>query len=401
MLGCATGGQYKCSRELSGRTFSFSYPFGTPSGRLATAWKAICAGHYARADAVLRDVVIDTPTEEVYILIDFNNMLKGIPGASESLLVKLLAHKGDEPEWKAFSARILAATGRYESAWESIQTLPESWLSRQRITDLAAWSRERGEASLQDIGWDAFILEDRNRLSSILDRFPEAWRDSEAFKTLSMARLALESPSEIDPDTLKDLDPEKAEAIRSWLGNRNRSLEDRLSEVLTELAKDPDNPKLNRRLYQLKKRWELSNLLPMFSDALRSEALTRVQFALLIAWQFPDIRLDSHSTPPVMVDLLDRKESSFVLPSLAIGLFPFIDMENHRFEADRVMTAEEIMTSILALAAQREITPCGESWETMKTCGFIPGSWELSSPVSGEEAADLLESLAWSSHGTS
>lgn len=400
LLSCATGiPPDTCTVKREMQAFSLVYPFPHLSGRSLHAWEAMCAGKLQKADIILREMVIDSPSPEITILIAVNELMMGRKKAAENLISRVREYESETPAWFYFRAMVMAMNDLHEDAWRSLIRLPASWMSQPGVRDLKKFIRVNGQNLLLELGWDAFILEDETRLASIVNRFPPEWGNDPPYVILSTALDALNSPETFDITRLESMREPYASAIRNWLSDQHISIEDRMTEVTRQLKASPEDETLHCRLYHLKKHWELANLPRMFADAYESPGLTRAQFGLLIAWQFPRIRLENQLLLPVVVDLLDRPESPYILPTLANEYFSFADPQTNRLEPDRFLHAEEVVSTLVNLAEATGYPICGSTWEELKSCGFFPPGWEPENTVTGESCTEILEKIAWNQNG--
>ena len=174
---------------------------------------------------------------------------------------------------------------------------------------------------------------------------------------------------------------------------------------LDRLTRRDSDPRFRRRLEEVKVLWNAANMPPQFQEALRSEAITRTDFATLLYWKVASIRFAQNvPAPPIAVDISDVPGRDEMVRAIAIGIFQ-VDPVTREVGPHRLVTASAF-TRLTARALLARGAACarqvgGETNELARAqkivaaCGLTQSVFSLlpDAPVSGSTAAEVLDEL--------
>lgn len=283
-------------------------------------------------------------------------------------------------------------SGRSELASRRSEALSERALDivERRFTD----ALERGR------------VEDAQRTLEILREWlgPEP-RVLDAELQLTVAQGDLEGELAL----LRELAPQSddIEWRRRWafleleIGDVRRGLE--TFEVLA--GEFPDDVELTDQLDRAKFLWRLQLLPPDIQDLARKAELDRADFAALLYWLIPQVRLNPLDRPPIATDILEHPRRQEILPVTDMGLLE-VNTTLHRFEPDAPVTRQMVLTAFLRLldVAEKDFSCLGRGeWRAVRgstsllcakaaQCRMIPEVAEClpAAPMSGAEALELF-----------
>lgn len=395
---CTSGTSFFCTLQHEGETYRFVNPVPENGGRLGAAWQAMCRGNTQKAEILLRDVAIDTPSREVNLLIAFNAFIKRQPAAEDTLLSLLGAWANPTPEILFCQAELLRFTNTPAEAWLQLSKLPDSWKSKKYVVDSLRRNEQRTMETWFTRGVEYFRQEHAENLADLLNDIPLNWPDDDRLTLLRAALKALRDPLQFEVSRLDGLEHSLKDEIIKWVQSRDKPLEWQLTEIQEELMKSPEDRDLLSKYRQLKKRWELKNLPPDFSEAVETAQLTRLELGLLIAWQCPDIRNQNLKELPIVQDLMERWEGPYLLATIANNYFPFVNEYSNLFEPDLLVTSDQVASTLGRLSAHYGMGDCGQTWESLMECGLVNERMSMDQLVHGTVVADILGHLVTVNH---
>lgn len=161
-------------------------------------------------------------------------------------------------------------------------------------------------------------------------------------------------------------------------------------------------PAYARRLEQLKRRWNEANLPPQFQLALKSEALTRAELAVLIYWKVASVRFARDlGEPPIAVDIADVSGRDELIRAAALSFFyvdpvtreigpgRLVNLAHFVRIATRILTMHGIPECAAGIAADHPERPVA----MLAACGASVEDISTDQPISGATAAKILERL--------
>ncbi len=417
LTGCATTVSAPVpSQRISAEEFRyvlpplFGYPLTVPlqtEGELKAAASGLAdsSNWAATEEAVAALLLRDPGLHPATLLLAQVEFL----GADYASAVALLGPVVDElPDYVA--AQLLL--GR---AAEKLGQLPRAYAayraSAPRINLASARAAQLKERALEIV---------YNRLADSLGR--GRLEDAET----NLARLKEWAPDE--PTTLRaergvavavgDLERELAVVgSLSELDPGERSLRERLAElelevgepstglrILQELSAEyPDDLDLADRLSEAKFVWRLVMLPKEAKDLVKSEELSRGEFASVLYWLFPEVRYSRASAGLIVNDIFEQTGREQIVRVVNLGLMS-VDLAMHRFYPERPVTRVEALTSFLSLMARSRPAPAclgahdpelgasvDATCEAAARCGLLTEAAEClpGGPLSGAAAAQL------------
>ncbi len=181
-----------------------------------------------------------------------------------------------------------------------------------------------------------------------------------------------------------------------------RSGLDTLQQLVTEF---PDETQLADQLRYAKFLWRLQLLPSHVQELRRKPELDRADFATLLYWLIPQVRLTRLDRPPIATDILDHPRRNEILPVTDLGLME-VDRSLHRFDPAAPVSRQMAFVAMLRLleisGRQFSCLTAGELSALRRTtslvcakaaqCRFIPEIADClpSAGVSGPEALALF-----------
>lgn len=137
---------------------------------------------------------------------------------------------------------------------------------------------------------------------------------------------------------------ERLAALEMEIGNVRSGL-----QILEKLvAEFPEEVALADQLDRAKFLWRLQ-LLPVHVQELERKAeLDRADFASLLYWLIPQVRLSQLDSPPIATDILDHPRRKEILPVTDLDLLQ-VDETLHRFEPTEPVTRQMALEAFLRL----------------------------------------------------
>jgi tetratricopeptide (TPR) repeat protein len=221
-------------------------------------------------------------------------------------------------------------------------------------------------------------------------------------KLIALGRFD-EARTEIDPlfaAGLTDRDDVQA-ALAEIDAGRGRYQEAivRLERLARRNASDPAHA---RRLEQIKRQWNEANLPPQFQYALKSEALTRAELAVLVYWKVAAVRFARDlGEPPIAVDIADVSGRDELIRAAALSFFN-VDPVTREIGPGRVVTRASFVRIATRILTMRGIPECAagvaadhpeRAAALLGACGASVEDLSADQPISGATAATILERL--------
>lgn len=284
-------------------------------------------------------------------------------------------------------AESLAARSSWDKAWAAMRTVPaiagREFVSRERdrIEESAVDALVRDAQALRA----AKRVDDAKRVAAKIalehPKFPDGYIETAhagamagdiegALTVLKRGRALFPSDQLILDTTLE---------IASGAGRWDAAL-----AAAEDLARI--DPSRKRALEEVRRKWSLSNAPDAVRRALDSQRLTRLDLAVLLWWQVPEIRNIAAGEAPIATDVLDRPEKTYLVRALALGLWS-VDAVTHAAHPDLAVSRRDL-GAILTRLTER-LAPGKES----KADGWIAASAEGSAnpdKLDGKTAADAL-----------
>lgn len=313
------------------------------------------------------------------------------------------------PEYLAcqlLRGRAAERRGQVTTAYSAFQRVAgRSELASRRSEDLFPRALEIVQLRLRD-ALDRGRIEDAESALAILQDWlgPDP-RSLDAELQIAVAKGDLEQELAIVRQLAIDSDErqiqERWAVLELEIGDVRTGLE-AFQQLVTEY---PEDLQLADELDHAKFLWRLQLLPPHVQELGRKTELDRADFATLLYWLIPQVRLSTLDRPPIATDILDHPRRKEILPVTDLDLL-WVDETLHRFDPSSAATRQMVYGAFLRLLdlADRQFSCLapGELQAVRKStsllcakaaqCRLIPEVADClpSAPISGSEALELF-----------
>lgn len=171
------------------------------------------------------------------------------------------------------------------------------------------------------------------------------------------------------------------------------------------LARREKDPRYAKRLEEVKEEWTAANMPPQYRKALKSEAISRDDFAVLLFWKVASIRFAQNlGSPTIAVDIGEVAGRDEIIRAIAAGVLT-VDPVTRRVNPNATVTAvafSRFAARVLLLRgascarqAPNNGGELGHSQAILAACGISDPSISLpaDAPISGRIAANVLDQI--------
>ena len=320
-------------------------------GELAALSTALRAGRLGEAERRWRDLGGGRrPVPEPVVL----------AGAEIAFLrqdaAESVARSGAGREGECWALRFVraegkAATGDLEGAWGTIRSIRGEEAERPAVRE----SRERiGAARIEsqvrvvDAGIAAGNLDEARKLAGrLVIEHPRSRLGYLAAARVALASRDVDAALAVLGQGLAVLPADRELLSASVESAAGAGRWQEALDAAEALAKV--DPSTAPKLEAIRAKWSMANAPEGVRRAAETTRLSRLDLAVLLWWQVPEIRSIPVDEPPIASDVLDRPEKAYIIRALALGLWN-VDPVSHAAKPETAVGRRELAGMLARLA---------------------------------------------------
>ena len=366
--------------------------------RFGDAWRAVVAGNFADARRRLAGIrAKDSAYAPAALAEAAIDLREGRVDAARAVVDRV------RPPYLAvevYDAEVAVAEGRTRLAYEQYKALaarPDAPpIAAQRVTDLQT-------RLFDDIYRAALTAPDEEAIAMLREALQVNPAAGAARILLAQKLVALrrfeDSRRELEPVLgTADVDRAEVQQVLAEVEVSRGKYEEAIARY-ERLVRRGSDPRLARRLDEIKTQFADANMPLQFKRAIEDESLTRADLAVLMYWQVASVRFAQNlPTPPIAIDISETPGRDELIRAIALGVYQ-VDPVTRRVNPASAVNAgglTRITARLLALRGgdcARGI-PQSDPSRILAACGITdPSLAGADLPVSGRTASMVMEQV--------
>lgn len=366
--------------------------------RFGDAWRAVVNGNFTDARKRLADIRAKDPAYAPAKLAEAAiDLREGRVDAARAIVDSV------RPPYLAvevYDAEVALAEGRTRMAYEQYKALA----ARPDAPPTAALRVAELQTRLfDDIYRAALAAPDEEAVSMLREALQVNPAAGAARILLAQKLVALrrfeEARREIEPVLgTSDVDRAEVQQVLAEVEVSRGRYEEAINRY-ERLVRRGSDPRMARRLDELKTQFAEANMPLQFKRAIEDESVTRADLAVLMYWQVASVRFAQNlPTPPIAIDISETPGRDELIRAIALGVYQ-VDPVTRRVNPGSAVNAgalTRITARLLALrgAACARGIPQSDPARILATCGITdPSLAGADLPVSGRTASMVMEQV--------